>query len=190
MTDSFGPQLEGMDCLGFLPGSACPHYDGEELRRPRYRGSSTTASRPGWAADDGVALHFAGTELAEAVTTGRRRGPTGSSRVRDAARGRGCSEGSRARGEPAREPGCRSRSASARRRSDDRDRERPPERPVAERHRALTLRSRLMPAPPDRASLLDRPDHALRGLLDRELGDVDHRAAEPPVDRLRLSSSS
>ena len=31
VTDSFGPQLEGMrDGLGFLPGSACPHYDGEE----------------------------------------------------------------------------------------------------------------------------------------------------------------
>ncbi len=35
VTDSFGPQLEGMrDGLGFLPGSACPHYDGEERRRP------------------------------------------------------------------------------------------------------------------------------------------------------------
>ncbi|HEV8097495.1 MAG TPA: peptidase E, partial [Gaiellaceae bacterium] len=30
VTDSFGPQLEGMrDGLGLLPGSACPHYDGE-----------------------------------------------------------------------------------------------------------------------------------------------------------------
>ena len=38
VTDSFGPQLEGMhDGLGFLAGSACPHYDGEERRRPRYR---------------------------------------------------------------------------------------------------------------------------------------------------------
>ena len=38
ITDSFGPQLEGMhDGLGFLAGSACPHYDGEPLRRPRYR---------------------------------------------------------------------------------------------------------------------------------------------------------
>ena len=37
VTDSFGPQLDGMDCLGLLAGSACPHYDGEELRRPRYR---------------------------------------------------------------------------------------------------------------------------------------------------------
>ena len=36
VTDSFGPQLEGMrDGLGFLPGSACPHYDGEGDRRLR-----------------------------------------------------------------------------------------------------------------------------------------------------------
>jgi len=35
VTDSFGPQLEGLrDGLGFLPGSACPHYDSEERRRP------------------------------------------------------------------------------------------------------------------------------------------------------------
>ncbi len=35
--DSFGPHLEGMrDGLGFLAGSACPHYDGEEHRRPVY----------------------------------------------------------------------------------------------------------------------------------------------------------
>ena len=38
VTDSFGPQLEGMrDGLGFLPGSACPHWDDEENRRPVYR---------------------------------------------------------------------------------------------------------------------------------------------------------
>jgi peptidase E len=68
VTDSFGPQLEPMDCLGFLPGSACPHYDGEELRRPRYRELVGEGFPAGWAADDGVALHFEGTELAEAVT--------------------------------------------------------------------------------------------------------------------------
>ena len=27
VTDSFGPQLGPMDCLGFLPGSFCPHWD-------------------------------------------------------------------------------------------------------------------------------------------------------------------
>jgi peptidase E len=69
ITDSFGPQLEGMrDGLGFLPGSACPHYDGEEQRRPRYRELVDGGFPAGWAADDAVGLHFDGTELAEAVT--------------------------------------------------------------------------------------------------------------------------
>jgi dipeptidase E len=69
ITDSFGLQLEGMrDGLGFLPGSACPHYDGEDLRRPRYRELVDAGFPPGYAAEDAVALHFAGTELADAVT--------------------------------------------------------------------------------------------------------------------------
>ncbi len=39
VTDSFGPQLAAIhDGLGLLPGSCCPHYDDEELRRPVYRG--------------------------------------------------------------------------------------------------------------------------------------------------------
>ena len=68
ITDSFGPQLESMECLGFLGGSACPHYDGEELRRPRYRELLQAGLAVGVAAEDGVGLHYVGTELAEAVT--------------------------------------------------------------------------------------------------------------------------
>jgi dipeptidase E len=69
LTDSFGPELEGMrDGLGFLPGSACPHYDGEELRRPRFRELVDGGFPPGWAADDAVGIHFEGTEVAEVVT--------------------------------------------------------------------------------------------------------------------------
>jgi dipeptidase E len=68
VTDSFGPQLESMECLGFLPGSACPHYDGEELRRPRYRALVDGGLPAGVAADDGVGLHYAGTELVEVVS--------------------------------------------------------------------------------------------------------------------------
>jgi len=69
VTDSYGPQLEGMrDGLGFLPGSACPHYDGEDRRRPRYRDLVADGFPPGLAADDGVGLHFVGTELQEVVT--------------------------------------------------------------------------------------------------------------------------
>jgi dipeptidase E len=69
VTDSFGPQLEGMlDGLGFLAGSACPHYDGEPLRRPRYRALVDGGFPEGIAAEDGVGLHFVGTELREVVT--------------------------------------------------------------------------------------------------------------------------
>jgi dipeptidase E len=68
VTDSFGPQLEGMECLGLIPGSACPHYDGEALRRPRYHELVAGGIPGGWAADDGVALHFEGWELSEVVT--------------------------------------------------------------------------------------------------------------------------
>ncbi len=54
VTDSFGPELAGMrDGLGFLPGSACPHYDGEDLRRPVYRRLVAEEGFPsGIAADD------------------------------------------------------------------------------------------------------------------------------------------
>ena len=70
VTDSFGPQLDGMrDGLGFLPGSACPHYDGEERRRPVYQELLANGFPAGIAADDAVALHYVGTELREAVTT-------------------------------------------------------------------------------------------------------------------------
>jgi dipeptidase E len=83
VTDSFGPQLEGMrDGLGFLPGSACPHYDGEDRRRPVYTELVRNGFPAGIAADDGAGVHFAGTELAEVVTvragaTAYRVGPEG-----------------------------------------------------------------------------------------------------------------
>jgi dipeptidase E len=68
VTDSFGPHLDGMECLGFLPGSACPHYDGEEQRRPRYRELIDGGFPEGVAADDGVGIHYVGTQIAEVVT--------------------------------------------------------------------------------------------------------------------------
>ncbi|MFN2472128.1 MAG: Type 1 glutamine amidotransferase-like domain-containing protein [Gaiellaceae bacterium] len=69
VTDSFGPELAGMrDGLGFLAGSACPHYDGEELRRPRYHELVAGGFPGGVAADDHVGLHYVGTELAEVVS--------------------------------------------------------------------------------------------------------------------------
>jgi peptidase E len=69
-TDSFGPELQPVtNGLGFLPHSNCPHYDSEERRRPTYhRLINATTIGPGYAAEDGVGLHFAGTGFVEAVT--------------------------------------------------------------------------------------------------------------------------
>ena len=69
VTDSFGPELAPMECLGFLPGSACPHYDGEEQRRPVYRRLVADGFPAGVAADDDVGLRYDGTALTEIVTS-------------------------------------------------------------------------------------------------------------------------
>jgi dipeptidase E len=69
VTDSFGPQLAPMECLGFLPGSACPHYNSEEQRRPVYTRLVAEGLPAGVAADDDVALHYVGTQLREVVTS-------------------------------------------------------------------------------------------------------------------------
>jgi peptidase E len=68
VTDSFGPQLQGMqDGLGILPGSACPHYDGEERRRPVYTRLVRDGFPSGIACDDGAAALYEGTELVEVL---------------------------------------------------------------------------------------------------------------------------
>ncbi|HEY2544330.1 MAG TPA: peptidase E [Gaiellaceae bacterium] len=83
VTDSFGPQLEGMrDGLGFLPGSACPHYDGEERRRPVYTELVANGFPAGIALDDAAAARYSGTELVDIVvstpdTKGYHVGPDG-----------------------------------------------------------------------------------------------------------------
>jgi peptidase E len=70
VTDSFALELGPLhDGLGLLAGSFCPHYDGEELRRPAYRALVDDAFAPGYAADDGAAFHFVGPELREVVTS-------------------------------------------------------------------------------------------------------------------------
>jgi peptidase E len=70
-TDSFGPRIAPLhDGLGFIPGSACPHYDGEPQRRPAYRGLVDDGFPAGYAADDGAALRFdAAGRLVEAVAS-------------------------------------------------------------------------------------------------------------------------
>ncbi len=69
-TDSFmvghaDPLLDG---LGLLAGSFCPHYDAELERRPRFIDLIASATLPpGYACDDGAALHFEGRSLRTAV---------------------------------------------------------------------------------------------------------------------------
>ncbi|HLM18379.1 MAG TPA: peptidase E [Acidimicrobiia bacterium] len=58
-------------CLGLLPGSHCPHYEHTTRRLGYHRLVTTGALAAGHAAEGGVALHFVGTELAEAVTSRR-----------------------------------------------------------------------------------------------------------------------
>lgn len=59
-----------LPCLGYLPGSNCPHYDGEPERRPVYHRLVTAGEiGDGYAADDGVALHYVGDRLARVVSS-------------------------------------------------------------------------------------------------------------------------
>lgn len=69
-TDSFGPLAALKEGLGFIPGSHCPHYDGEALRRPTFHRLIGSGELPdGLAADDGAALVFGGRELREVVAS-------------------------------------------------------------------------------------------------------------------------
>ncbi len=69
VTDSIAGPLTALDGLGFLPGSNCPHYDSEPLRRPTYRKMVAGGKiLDGVAADDGAALHYADGKLLRAVS--------------------------------------------------------------------------------------------------------------------------
>jgi dipeptidase E len=70
ITDSFGSRLAPLrDGLGFLKGAFCPHYDGEQDRRPALHRALRHAFPPTLAADDGVGLHFVDARFAEAVSS-------------------------------------------------------------------------------------------------------------------------
>lgn len=70
ITDSIPGTLSPLPCLAWLPGTACPHYDGEAERRPSFhRLLAEGRVPPGYAADDGAALHFVDEELAHVVAS-------------------------------------------------------------------------------------------------------------------------
>ena len=71
VTDSLIPdRLVPLRGLGFLEGSNCPHYDSEPLRRPTCHDLLKRGFlKAGYAADDGVGLHFVGHRLHRVVSS-------------------------------------------------------------------------------------------------------------------------
>jgi dipeptidase E len=69
-TDSRPKDLSIVQCLGFLPGSHCPHYNSEPGRRPLYQSLvSTGRMKPGYACDDDAGLYFENDRVARVVST-------------------------------------------------------------------------------------------------------------------------
>ena len=69
ITDSFTPELGPLrDGLGWLRGSACPHYDSQERRRPVYAREIAAGMPAGIALEDGVAALYEDERLVEIVT--------------------------------------------------------------------------------------------------------------------------
>ena len=71
VTDSFGVELQPLsNSLGFLPGSFCPHYDGETRRRPAFHRYLAERALPsGYAADDGAAILFEDGKVGDVVSS-------------------------------------------------------------------------------------------------------------------------
>jgi dipeptidase E len=69
VTDSYGALAPLHDGLGFLAGTACPHYDGDPGRRATYRAMIAAGAPAGHAADDGAALLFRDGKLVEVVAS-------------------------------------------------------------------------------------------------------------------------
>jgi dipeptidase E len=69
VTDSIPGARTVLKCLGLLPGSNCPHYDWEAYKSGYHRLLSQELINEGYAADDGVALHFVGNKLINTVSS-------------------------------------------------------------------------------------------------------------------------
>ena len=69
ITDSFTLELGPLrDGLKFLKGSACPHYDSQERRRPVYAREIAGGLPAGIALDDAVAARYDDERLVEIVS--------------------------------------------------------------------------------------------------------------------------
>ncbi len=59
ITDSWASNLNTLDCLGFVNGMGCPHYQEEPDRRPDlHKLLKNGKAIPGYAIDGGAAAHF------------------------------------------------------------------------------------------------------------------------------------
>jgi len=69
-TDSRPKELSTVQCLGFLKGSHCPHYDAEPGRRPLYtRLIETGQMKPGYACDNNAGIFFEDNDVKRVVTS-------------------------------------------------------------------------------------------------------------------------
>lgn len=69
ITDS-GEQLPVLNGLGFLEGSCCPHYDSEPDQKLIYHNLVAKGQAlPGFALDDGAAVHLVDGQLKQVVTS-------------------------------------------------------------------------------------------------------------------------
>ena len=69
-TDSRPVKISKIECMGWLKGSHCPHYDTEPGRRPLYHNLIKSGELfPGYACDDKACLYFENEKLAAAVAS-------------------------------------------------------------------------------------------------------------------------
>lgn len=69
LTDSRPERLTVMECLGWLKGSACPHYHTEPQRRPNlHKLIAEGVVQDGLACDDGTGILFEGEKISKIVT--------------------------------------------------------------------------------------------------------------------------
>lgn len=69
-TDSIPGRITALDCLGFIKGSCCPHYDRDPLRPASVPALVKNGElKPGYALDNSVALHFIDQDMKEAVSS-------------------------------------------------------------------------------------------------------------------------
>lgn len=68
LTDSRPERMTALDCLGWFPGSACPHYHDPPRREVYHRLLAADELRAGLACDDGAGVLFEGEKLTRVVT--------------------------------------------------------------------------------------------------------------------------